>query len=168
MSGSTNFSNKGLKDNWEESTFVHFDPADEEAMTNRAQSVAQFDDLWKNEAFELTSRDVAAYWKRYKPEEGREYQIREAQQAAVNDVIHRIEEYERQSARWVQSLTRREDIANRAEELRSKGIAEGYADLMAIREVLGDRAYYEGLYEMPAYKELRELQTSIREWKERG
>ncbi|MBI3930307.1 MAG: hypothetical protein HY319_32525 [Armatimonadetes bacterium] len=167
LSGSTNFTNKGLRENWEESSFVHFAPKDKEAMKDRAETVRQFQDLWENESFELSSRDVAAYWKRYKPEPGKEWLIRDTQEDVIKKIIAGIEQFEIQSADWMAGQARDPGVARRIVELTGSGMAEGYATLLSVRESLGDEDYYGGLKGLPAARELQDLQEKVRAWKER-
>ena len=50
--GSTNFSKKGLRENWEHSGYVKFDESNRDEQEH---SVAQFNNLWENESYELNS-----------------------------------------------------------------------------------------------------------------
>ncbi len=167
MTGSTNFSKKGMRENWETSTFVHFNENDPDSLANRDRSVDQFLDLWKNNTFEFSSLDLSAYYNRYKPQEGRDYFVEDSRNYAIRKTIGWIEDYEEQSAQFMSKLARRPDIAAKVGELKEAGYSEGDSILMGVVDGIGERAYYEGLSKLPAYAEMHEMKTKVAEWKER-
>ncbi|MCA9797356.1 MAG: hypothetical protein KC910_36345, partial [Candidatus Eremiobacteraeota bacterium] len=165
MTGSTNFSNKGMKDNWETSTFVHFNPDDPKSVADQERSVEQFMELWQNNSFELSTLDLAGCWNRYKPAEGKEYMVEDSRNGAVKKIIGWLEDYEKETAGFMGRLAKRPDIAPVVQSLVDEGYSEGDSILKGVVSVIGERSYYEGLSQLPAYKTLMEEKAKVEAWK---
>lgn len=159
MTGSTNFSKKGMRENWEVSGYIHFEEGDEQGLKNREQSVAQFLDLWEHETFELSTRDLSAYNARFRPAVGKEWEIESGRDYAVKTTIKALEDYEKATAEVVSSLIERPEVAARYKQLRQEGYSDGDSKLMACKEVLGKSEFYQQLEELPAAKALEELKA---------
>jgi len=167
IAGSTNFSKKGMRENWETSAYVHFEEGDEKAQALKEQSKAQFEQLWKEETYDLSVKDLAAYESRWDPEQGKAWTIDENRNYAIKQIIGGIEEYEKETAKLVGKLTERADIKARREELLEAGYSEGDSALMACSEVLGHEEFLKMREELPGNKKLMELKKEVAEWKEK-
>jgi len=159
MTGSTNFSKKGMRENWETSGYVHFEESDKDAIENRQQSVSQFMDLWENETFELNTKDLAAYNARYRPAVGKEWEIESGRTYAVKTTIKALEEYEIATAQVMGKLLEREDVRTQFETFQKEGYSEGDAKLMAAKKVVGKEEFYKQLAQLPEAKALDELKA---------
>ena len=157
MSGSTNFSKKAMADNWETSTYVHFEKGDKEALANRDRAVEQFNDLWEHETFELNTLDLAGAWNKNRPDIGKEYVIEDSRNGAVKKILKGLEKYEEETAVFVQDQLKKPEVAAAYEANREAGMAEGYAKLKAVRNTIGDEAYHKALNDLPANKALERL-----------
>jgi phosphatidylserine/phosphatidylglycerophosphate/cardiolipin synthase-like enzyme len=161
MFGSTNFSKKAMRDNWEHSGLISFDKADEVAMANRKESVEQFMDLWNNETFELNTVDLAKAWSKNKPEQGQAWFVESSRDGAVKKTIGLIDQYEEQSGVLVEGLLANPEIAAAQEGLRQDGLSEGYAKLKAVENVIGKEALHAQLGNLPASQELEQLRGGL-------
>ncbi len=162
MFGSTNFSKKGMQDNWETSGLVTFDEKDPDSIRNREESVRGFMHLWENETFELNSIDLASAWKNRVKTEDKPAQVEEARNGAIKKIIQQIELVEEESARWMERQAADPKIASRIEELKAEGYAEGYAICDGVRDVLGDENYYGELAKLPERQKLEQMRPRIR------
>ncbi len=152
--GSTNFSNKGMRENWEHSGTVHFDPQDEAAMANRDQSKKNFEKMWEHNSFELSSKDLAAIWKSKYDGKDKSSQIEEARYNAVRKTIEAIENYEKESATFMLSKANDPEIASRVAELNKEGYEPGLALLTAVEEKMGTENFYKALSSLPSKRAL--------------
>lgn len=155
--GSTNLSVKGLKDNWEVSGVVLFDESDQGSLEAREKSKAQFLKLWDYESFELDTRRIAEKRLADCKTKDREMRIEEARRSAIKSVLSRIRIYEMESADWMQEQAKDPRVAERAQQLELSGMAEGYALLRAVEEVLGTEEFYKQLNGLDGMKQLRTL-----------
>lgn len=154
--GSTNLSNKGIRDNWELSGLVYFDPASPESMAARADGVKRFQDLWENESIALDTR--AAMTRIDTSGLGTE----EARKRAVRACLGMITSYEGKTAKFTeQQMEASPAIHTRAKELQSQGMAYGYARLHACQEVLGKEAFFAALKSLPFRDKLEELAAPL-------
>lgn len=157
MFGSTNFSNKAMRENSEQSALVAFDPGDPSAMADRNRSAEQFLDTWENESFELSSLDLAGAWKRRVTSKDKAEQIEEARDSAIGKIIQQIEKVEKESALWMQAQAQEPSVAERVERNRKNGMSEGYAILQAVKEELGAEHFHRQLADLPARRELERM-----------
>ena len=157
--GSTNLSNKGIRDNWELSGLVYFDGAEEA----REESKERFLKLWDHEAAALDSRTAAARLVEAQegaPEKGSpEYEVavEQMRRKAMQSFLGLISSYEVQSAKFIQTQMENPRIRERAQALQAEGMAYGYARLQACQEILGEKEFYAGLEALPSRVKLAEL-----------
>lgn len=137
--GSTNLSNKGIRDNWELSGLVYFD----EQAQARQEAVDRFNQLWNHESVALDTR-AAADAQGLKGV-GRE----EARKKSMRRMLGLIQNYELQSAKWMEQQMARPEMLQRANGLQALGMAYGYARLQAVREGLGEEAFWSALRDLP-------------------
>lgn len=171
--GSTNFSKKGMRDNWETSAYVHFDESDEGAQAAKEQAVGQFMDLWNNQSFELNTKDLAGMWNKYKPKVGKDWFIDDSRgvdfyssRGALVKIIQALETYEEQTGELISGMVESDKkVQDRIADLREQGYAEGYAAVKAVRDTLGDEAYTEKLESLDGYKALHKMQDEVAQWK---
>lgn len=156
--GSTNLSNKGMRDNWELSGLIYFDPGNQEAEAAREDGKSRFLKLWDHESFALDTKAVAERRLAGVDTKDREMRVREARASVIRSALLHIQHFEQQSAKWVQEMaTENPEIADRAKALEGEGLAPGYALLRATEEVLGTDSYYRALSLLPAHQGLERL-----------
>lgn len=162
--GSTNLSHKGLKDNWELSGVMYFDPADPQAMAARDDTKARFERMWEYESFELDTRKVAD---RRVPDEGqkdRPMRVQESRGSAVRSLLNRIKQYECETADWLQQWKMDMFVSGTAHELEVAGVSPGYALMMAVEQQLGTEEFYARLHELPGYQKLEKFRDGELDW----
>ncbi|MEW6278657.1 MAG: hypothetical protein AB1758_08560 [Candidatus Eremiobacterota bacterium] len=162
MFGSTNFSKKGMRENWETSGLVFFDPADPDSIKNRDESVAAFLSLWENESFELNSIALATVWKTRLDSPDKAQQIEEARDGVIKKVIKQIEVVEEESAQWMVKQAQDPTVAAAIEKLEKDGMSEGYAIYLAVKDHLGEDEFYAQLAKLPARQELERMKPRKR------
>lgn len=155
MFGSTNFSKKGMRDNWEHSGFVAFEPDD----PNRQASVGQFNELWERETFELSTLELAGRWMQNRPAEGRAWLIEDSRDRAIKKIIGTLERYEEESGAWMLTQLQDPAVAARVDALSASGMAHGYAVLKGVEGHLGSERFWGELDRLPAVEELRQLKA---------
>lgn len=155
--GSTNLSNKGIRDNWELSGLVYFDPDSPQAVAAQAEGVSRFNDLWERESISLDTRaamtriDVSGY--------GEE----EARKRAIRACLGMINNYEKRTANLVEKLIgTNPDLKKRADELQGQGMAYGYARLLACEEGLGKDEFFSELHGLKARKNLDRFSAPLK------
>lgn len=166
ISGSTNFSKAGMRDNWETSAYVRFDQDDAQAQELKAQSKAQFEELWDNNTYPLSTADLAKFYAKNSPEFGREQFVESGKGGATRQILIGIENYEVESGALVQRLVEREDVGARRNELLNEGYSNGDAALMAIHQVVGQDSFRKMTAEMPSSVELEGLHSRVEAWKQ--
>lgn len=147
--GSTNLSNKGVRDNWELSGLVYFDEHDADSMAARQEGVERFERLWQYESISL---DTHAAARLQDIETLGEY---ESRKKSIRSFLNMIGNYELQSAKWVEQQMVEFDLNPRALDLQKEGMAYGYARLTACQEKMGLPTFYEGLRQLPTYQRLQ-------------
>ena len=167
IAGSTNFSKKGMQENWETSAYVHFEEGDKEAAALRDGSKAQFESLWNEETYDLSVYDYAAYLARYEPKEGKEWSTEMERNRATKKIIGGIETYEKETGVLVEKLVERPDIKARREELLADGYSEGDAALKACDDILGHEEFLKMRQDLDSHKELYKLKDDVAAWKEK-
>ncbi len=166
IAGSTNFSKKGMRDNWETSAYVHFEEGDAEAQALKAQSKAQFEELWDKHTYPLSTLDLAKYFSKNRPEEGHEFFVESARGGAIRQIITAIENYEVESGVLVQQLLEQDEVSTRRDQLLEQGYSDGDAILMAVNQVIGEDDFQALTSELPTSQELDRLQARVEAWKE--
>lgn len=161
ITGSTNFSTRGLRQNWETSAYIHFDSADEESLQARQESLTQFEELWAS-SYELNTKDHSDYLNRDKPELGREWFVEDGRDRSVKHILRLIGNYERESGKINQDiLAENPKVAARKAKYQEQGYSYGDATLKAIDDVLGEKAHDKMLENLKTTDTLRMLQTRV-------
>ena len=136
LSGSTNFSGKGMRDNWEMSDVTFIDEKNPESVAKGEQYEQDFQKLWKNESVDINTKELAE--KKFaghnspdvhiKKEDYRNYLMRKS--------IGYIEEYEKGVGKKFEELSEKNPaVKAKVEELTSGGMHKGYAVLEALSSV---------------------------------
>ena len=101
MTGSTNFSSKGLRDNWEANDIVYFNEDEPSSMEKQKAMVDNYDKMFANEAIAIDS--ISAAQKRYENYEGadKELLVEKYRNKVLRDACRFIENYEIQSASYL-------------------------------------------------------------------
>jgi len=155
LTGSTNFSNKGLRENWEHSGYVRLDPKNAAARKDHDSAVASFLELWDNQSFEVNSLEKGrAIRDKQKNDKDFEAVADEARFSVLRGVIRGIEHVEKASARFIEEQAQDPKTAKRIAELTGQGYDEGSAILMAVREKMGDSAFFSSLDGLPERQKL--------------
>lgn len=153
--GSTNFSNKGIRENWEHSGYTVFDEGDKASIEARESAKASFLNMWDNQSFDLNSIERARKLReRGKDDKDFEVQVDEARYGVFRDTLQGIEKVEKASAVWVASQASDARTAKRIQELQAEGYDEGSATLIAVREKVGAQAFQAAMEALPARREL--------------
>lgn len=162
--GSTNLSHKGLKDNWELSGVMYFDPSDPQAMAARDDTKARFERMWENESFELDTRKVADRRVPNEDQKDREMRVQESRGSAVRSLLNRIKQFEVETADWFESWKSDMFVSGTMHELEVAGVSPGYALMMAVEQQLGTEEYYKRLHELPGYEKLEKFRSGELDW----
>ena len=153
VAGSTNFSKKGLRENWEMSDVTWFgENADSRAR--QKQVVDDFDRAWQHDAIGIDTRHLADA--KFAGQSGEDLAVRKDgyRDQLLTTFLRGIEGYEREAGTAIQAEAGKPDTQAQVQALESHGIAHGYAvldsvgtdRLQAIRE------------SRPAYHKLLQLQ----------
>lgn len=164
IAGSTNFSKKGMQENWETSAYVRFE-GDKESEQLKAQSKAQFEQLWEEDTYPLSTTDLATFFAKDKPEDGHQYFVDTGRAGATRTIISGIEGYEIESGALISRLMERDDVSARRDELIETGYSDGDAALMAAEQVVGKNELDVMLADLPTYENLNRLAERVEMWK---
>jgi phosphatidylserine/phosphatidylglycerophosphate/cardiolipin synthase-like enzyme len=146
--GSTNLSNKGIRENWELSGLIHFDPTSAAAQQD---SINRFQGLWDHESVKFDSR--AAAEKSLPAEitgEERETALEHARHKALQSFLGMVQGYEMQSEKLVQQILEDPAAKAMAEKLQNEGMAFGYSRLIACENTIGKDAFHYQLAHLPS------------------
>ena len=168
IAGSTNFSAKGMRENWETSAYVHFEEKDPQAQALKAQSKAQFEELWEKDCYPLSVTDLARLYSKNEQADGHEHFVDSARAGATREVLTAIENYEVESGALMQRLQERPEVAAKKSQLIEQGYADGYAMLMAADAVVGQEELNKLTSALPSSIELERLQSKVERWKAKG
>lgn len=168
VAGSTNFSAKGMQENWETSAYVHFDPKDKEAQALKAQSKAQFEELWEKDCYSVSVTDLARLYSKNEQAEGHEHFVDSARAGATREILTHIENYEVETGNLMQRLLERSDVADKKSEFLRQGYSTGDATLMAAQAVVGKEELEKQFAELPSSIELARVQSKVERWKAKG
>lgn len=155
--GSTNLSSKGMRENWEQSGVISFDPKDPDSMKLRQHGEDLFNDLWDNMSFECNSKDVATYLVKDKYHyKGRdmEAEIDRNRGKVIDSLIANLETYEKESGAFVHAKAQDPQVQSRIKALTDTGMDEGNATLVSVAESMGKDNFYKALNELPSRKKL--------------
>lgn len=101
LTGSTNFSSKGLRDNWEAGAVVYFDESDKKSVAARDKVEKYFDRMFSRESVGVDTHKAAeAKFAGYKGAD-RDVLIEKARNKVIREFCGKIELYERQSAAYI-------------------------------------------------------------------
>ena len=166
IAGSTNFSKKGMRENWETSAYVRFEKDDEGGQTLKEQSKAQFEDLWDNHTYELSTADLAKYYSKNKPEFGHDHFVNTAKAGATREIITAIENYEVESGSLVERLLQKPEVSSQRDQFIADGYSDGDSALMAVKTVAGQE-FQAQAEQLPTSIELERLKSQVERWKTR-
>lgn len=150
--GSTNLSNKGIRENWELSGLVYFEGQNDPSMLD---SVKRFEKLWKNESVAF---DSWAYAERLVDpslaDGAKDMALEEARHKGLQSFLGALQGYEMQSAKFVEQQLENPKISQKSDELQQNGMAWGYARIEACKSALGEENFYESLHHLPAAEKI--------------
>jgi len=156
--GSTNFSNKGLRENWEHSGYVKFDESDASSVAQRDSAVGHFLQLWDKESFELNSLEKGKKIKE-RQSNAKDFLVQadEARFGVLRDTIKGIETLEEATGRFVESEAQCTHTQGRIQEFEKQGYDKDTAVLLAVQEKLGKDEFYAALEALPERAALEAL-----------
>ena len=155
--GSTNFSKKGLRENWEHSGVVHFDAGDNNSLAERDDAKAHFEDLWNHFSYECNSIKLAGLWKKNYTGPDKDFQIEDARFGAIRKVLKGVEKFEEESGAWTEKQLEQPEIKKLMAQMIASGIDELSAAHLAVRKHMGDEDYFKTLQGFESYGELKRL-----------
>lgn len=154
VAGSTNFSQKGLRNNWELSNTTFFD--NEGSQASKAKMEADFQKLWEQESLGIDTKAIAE--KKHGDVTGLEGEyLRDSERTTtVRKFLRGIGNLEKEIGKEVEGLVQADPILsyNVAQQVR-QGSAEGYAVLNAV----GDDKLAEIRHGSKAWKSLQDLRN---------
>jgi len=160
--GSTNLSNKGVRDNWELSGLVYFDESAPESIEARQDGVNRFEKLWNYESVTFDSRAAAIL------QDITSLGMDQSRKKSIRTVLNMIQNYEVQTAKLIeQKLAESPALAEKADELQRGGMAWGYARLKACEYAYGVEGFADMLKQVPmrskidAFARGQELQEEL-------
>jgi hypothetical protein len=165
IAGSTNFTKKGLRENWETSAYVHFDPKDEASIQLREDSKKQFLDLYDNDAYKLSATDVAAYDNRFAPAVGKDWIIDQERNRSTKSILKDLEAYEIETGKMVEGFMKDADYKAKYDALFAKGYSEGDSAIMAAEQHFGVKEFRAMRENLPSNQELIKAEKRIADWK---
>ncbi|MDQ7826582.1 MAG: phospholipase D-like domain-containing protein [Candidatus Eremiobacteraeota bacterium] len=129
LTGSTNFSAKGLRNNWEVNDIVYFNEDDPGSMEKQAEVVRDYDAMWKREAIGINTKIPAA--RRYEDYQGddREQKTDRYRTKLVREFCESIEEYEKEIGAKISAASSDKGIRERVAGRVAGGEDSGYAIL---------------------------------------
>ncbi len=135
LSGSTNFSGKGMRDNWEMSDVMFVNKEDSESIARRDDYNRDFRHLWDKESIDINTKSLAekkfsgdtAPDAHLKKEEHRDFLLRLS--------IRNIENYEKEIGKKFSEAAKDSRVQAKIGELIAGGMDKGYATLKALEEI---------------------------------
>jgi len=155
--GSTNFSKKGMRENWEHSGVVHFDAGDAASMGEHDDAKSHFEDLWNNFSYECNSIKLASLWKKNYTGPDKDFQIEDARFGAIRKVLKGVEKFEEESAGWMEKQMEQPEVKKLMAQMVATGIDEMSAAHLAVRKNMGDEGYFKALHDLPSYGDLKRM-----------
>ena len=168
IAGSTNFSAKGMRENWETSAYVHFEEKDPQAQELKAQSKTQFEDLWVNDCYPVSVTDLARLYSKNEQAEGHEHFVDSARAGATREILTAIENYEVETGGLMQRLLERPEVAAKKAEFIEQGYSDGDAVLKATNAVVGKEELSKLTAALPSSIELDRMHSKVERWKAKG
>lgn len=159
LTGSTNFSSKALRANWELSDVLYFGE-DEKSQAKQQELDQDFDRLWNREAMGLDTNAIAE--KKYaKMKDGpeRDLLVDRERGRSIKSFLRSIENYERAIGEKVQhEVATSPELQFNLDQQIGRGEARGYALL----DMLGEEKMQSMRESTPAYQKLLEMSASGR------
>jgi phosphatidylserine/phosphatidylglycerophosphate/cardiolipin synthase-like enzyme len=157
LAGSTNFSIKGLQDNWEHSGYVHYQEGDANSQAIEDSSKKSFNELFDNESFECNTKEVATLSNENYTGKDKDTQIEESRDGVVKTILHSVQNYQNATGVFVQAQASDPTVQARVTALVASGMDEGDATLQAVSEKMGPEKFLDGLHALPEYQTLQQL-----------
>ena len=151
--GSTNFSIKGLRNNWEHSAYVTYDPNDPASMKQQQSAMQHFLSLWNNESFELNSL-VKGRQVRHDDRDAKDFKtlVDEARFGIQRRLISGIETYEEATGAFVSEKAK--GLEPLITQLERAGHDHNSATLLAVEQNMGLERFRAALAALPERKTL--------------
>lgn len=165
IAGSTNFTKKGLQENWETSAYVHFDNDDKESIRLREESKEQFLELWNDDSYGLSARDVSAYDNRFAPAVGKEWIVDQERNRGTKTILRNLEAYEIETGKMVEGFMQDPSYKAKYDALFAQGFSEGDSALLAAEQHFGSKEFRAMRDELPSNQELLRFEKQIKDWK---
>lgn len=101
LTGSTNFSSKGLRDNWEDSDIVYFNENSKESLANQKLVTDEFDKMFSRQAVSIDT--IRAAEEEFKDYNGADKEVLKDKyrNTAIRKMCGKIETYEKMSATYI-------------------------------------------------------------------
>ncbi len=101
LTGSTNFSSKGLRDNWEDSDIVYFNENSKESLANQKLVTDEFDKMFSRQAVSVDTIRLAN--EEFKDYDGVDKEVLKDKfrNTAIRKMCGKIETYEKMSATYI-------------------------------------------------------------------
>ena len=154
LTGSTNFSEKGLRKNWEVNDVSYFIEGDPESEKKLAAVTGQYDRMWEREAISIDTR--AAAERRLSGYTGDDGAVRldKERSRIIRDSLRTIESFEKEMGARIQKEGARRDIHDTVTRRVAQGENEGYALLDSFSDSQLDAMRRS----VPSWNRLMELQ----------
>jgi phosphatidylserine/phosphatidylglycerophosphate/cardiolipin synthase-like enzyme len=154
LTGSTNFSSKALRANWELSDVLYFGE-DEKSKTKQAELSQDFDRLYNREAMSINTAAIAERKYADKPAGiEKDLLVDRERSRSLRGFLRSIENYEQAIGQRVQEEVRTQpELQYNLDQQVKKGEARGYA----ILDLLGEEKLQAMRESTPAYQQLLKM-----------
>jgi phosphatidylserine/phosphatidylglycerophosphate/cardiolipin synthase-like enzyme len=154
LTGSTNFSEKGLRKNWEVNDVSYFVEGDPDSEKKLAAVTGQYDRMWEREAIGISTR--AAAERRLAGYTGDDGAVRldKERSRIIRDSLRTIESFEKEMGARIQKEGSRRDLHDAVARRVADGENEGYALLNSFSDSQIDAMRRS----VPSWNRLMELQ----------
>jgi phosphatidylserine/phosphatidylglycerophosphate/cardiolipin synthase-like enzyme len=155
LTGSTNFSTKGLRSNWEVNDVAYFNEDDPESMKKQAEVVKNYDRMWNREAIGVDTAALAR--DRYAGYKGDDREVRTEKHRGmvIKDFIRNIETFEVQMGTRLSKEAQRPDVQEALTRRTARGENRGYALLSCFSDDQVDTMRKS----LPAWKALQDMRS---------
>lgn len=134
LTGSTNFSSKGLRNNWEVSDVVYYNEDDPDSIRKQQVIEQDFDRMWKNEAIDIETKTQAAnHYQNYEGDD-KAIKIDRYRNTLLRTFCQEISQYETDIGTQIHQMGERSDVRSVVAQKVNNGESEGYALLSSIPE----------------------------------
>jgi len=156
LTGSTNFSTKGLRANWEVNDVAYFNENDPESMKKQETIVRDYDRMWSREAIGVDTAALARErFAGYKGDD-RDVRMEKHRGMVIKDFIRNIETFEVQMGNRLTKEAEREDVREAVARRTDRGESRGYALLNCFSDEQIDAMRRS----LPAWKALQEMRST--------